>query len=42
MPYQDGGPFVAYSPEPDPRIMMSYDRVPKGAVESTDEIRVGG
>lgn len=33
MPYQDGGPFVAYSPEPDPRIMMSYDRVPKGAVE---------
>lgn len=33
MPYQDGGPFVAYSPEPDPRIMMSYDRVPTGTVE---------
>lgn len=33
MPYQDGGPFVDYSPDPDPRIMMSYDRVPKGMVE---------
>jgi uncharacterized protein YrrD len=33
MPYQDGGPFVDYSPQPDPRIMMSYDRVPKGTVE---------
>ena len=33
MPNPNGGPFIDYSPEADPRIMMSYDRVPKGTVE---------
>jgi hypothetical protein len=33
MPDPDGGPFVDFSPQADPRIMMSYDRVPKGTVE---------
>jgi hypothetical protein len=33
MPDPSGGPFIDYSPQADPRVMMSYDRVPKGTVE---------
>lgn len=32
-PHYDAGALVEYQPDPDPNIMMIYDRVPKGEVE---------
>lgn len=33
MPYHEAGAFVDLMPDPDPDVVMSYDRVPKGMVE---------
>lgn len=33
MPTNQGGAFVDLQPDPEPDIVMSYDRVPKGTVE---------
>ena len=33
VPQYGGGAFIEYGAEPDPNMMITYDRVPKGSVE---------
>jgi hypothetical protein len=33
MPHYDAGAMVEYLPDPDPELLMTYDRIPKGEVE---------
>ena len=33
MPHYDAGAMVEYMPDPDPELLMTYDRIPKGEVE---------
>lgn len=40
MPSNEAGAFVEYVPDPDPQVVIVYDRVPKGEVEIRHESRV--